>query len=69
MVDIPSAPVKRILKRANQDKPVSEGAVRVLVESLEAHITGIGLKAAELARHRGGVTIEDKDIKLVLKNM
>jgi len=67
MSTIPNAPVKRILKEVNGQKPVADGAVEAMAEYLEEAVREVGGAASALARHRGKVTVEEKDVRLAVK--
>ncbi|VVB51468.1 Archaeal histone HAN1 subunit A [uncultured archaeon] len=69
MNELPLAPVKRILKNANDDSPVSDDAVAAMAEAMEEWAMKVGRRAQELVRHRDKVTIEEKDVRLALKTL
>ncbi len=64
--DIPLAPIDRILHKAGAER-VSEEAVIVLRDILEAIAYEIATRSVELAKHAGRKTVTAEDIKTVIR--
>ena len=65
MVNLPIAPVERIIKGAGAER-VSGRAAMALAEVLEEHGTEIATRAIKLARHAGRKTVTGQDIALAI---
>ncbi len=63
MVELPRAPIERLIKRAGAER-VSDGAVEALADVLEEEAIKIATRAIKLARHAGRKTVTEDDIKL-----
>lgn len=63
MVEIPRAPIERLVKRAGAER-VSDSAVDAMIDALEEEAIKIATKAIKLARHAGRKTVVEEDIKL-----
>ncbi len=64
--DIPLAPIDRILHKAGAER-VSEEAVIVLRDILEAIAYEIAIRSVELAKHAGRKTVTADDIRTVIR--
>jgi histone H3/H4 len=67
MVNLPIAPVERIIRENGSGQRVSTSAARALAEVLEEYGTQISLKAVKVARHAGRKTVTAEDIKLATR--
>lgn len=63
-VNLPLAPVERMIKESGNAQRVSASAAKALAEVLEEYGTEISLKAIKLAGHAGRKTVTAEDIKL-----
>jgi DNA-binding protein len=62
-MDLPLAPVERLIKKAGAER-VSESAARELAVVLQERAALISSKAVKLAKHAGRVTVTEEDIKM-----
>jgi DNA-binding protein len=62
-IELPLAPVERLIKKAGAER-VSESAARELATVLQERAALISSKAVKLAKHAGRVTVTEDDIKM-----
>ena len=62
-IELPLAPVKRILSNANAER-VSDDAVKALATALVEYATCVAEKAVKICRHVGRRTVKAGDIKI-----
>jgi|Deesub1362B_J571_1020462.scaffolds.fasta_scaffold00004_357 histone H3/H4 len=65
MVELPRAPVYRIMKRAGAER-VSEEAVDAMIEYLEEVIEDLTLKAIKAAEKAGRKTVRRDDVEFIV---
>ena len=64
-MELPMAPIERLIKRAGAER-VSDSAVEELADYLEEEVIKIASSAIKLSKHANRKTVTREDIKLVL---
>ena len=68
MAELTLSPLKRIFKNAGA-KRVSDEAMVVLANNLEAQCSIIAENSINMAEHAGRVTVKDTDVKLAVDTL
>jgi len=68
MVELPIAPIERIVKKSGAER-ISEDAKVELAKILEDYGSKIAAEAVKLAKHAGRKTIKTDDIKLAAEKI
>ncbi|ADB57316.1 Transcription factor CBF/NF-Y/histone domain protein [Archaeoglobus profundus DSM 5631] len=67
-MELPLAPVERILRRAGAQR-VSEAAKTELAKAIEEMAIKIAKRASELAKNAGRKTVREEDIKMAAQEI
>ena len=65
--ELPIAPVKRLLKKATNDKRVSDAAVDAFIEYIEKFIMNVGNEINDLVEYNQKKTVTKDDIIFVME--
>lgn len=66
MVEIPRAPVYRVMKKAGAER-VSDAAVDKMIEYIETVIKNITIKAIKAAEKSGRKTVTADDVEFIIE--
>jgi len=64
-MELPIAPISRIVKKSSEGYRWSPGAIRLIAESAESHISEFSQKAVLIAQNAGRKTVQEDDVKLI----